>query len=120
MRLKLDKKGLKALEAEVDVDDYADSVANEARLIAPVGTPARDPHPGAYKASIRAEGNNVIAGNRKVFYAWMLEFGTVDTPIFATLRRASRIAGLRVVENRKAQAKELKRRATRELQRDQG
>jgi hypothetical protein len=111
-RFKLDRKGLAELDETANLRPYAESVAQEAKLIAPVGDAARDPHPGRYRDSIRAEGNDVVAGGREAFYAWMLEFGTVDTPVFATLRRATRIAGLRMEENRKAQARSVRRRAS--------
>jgi hypothetical protein len=112
-RFRLDRKGVAELEAVADLRPYAKSVAREAKLIAPVGKPAKDPHPGRYRNSIRAEGNDVVAGSRNAFYAWMLEFGTIDTPVFATLRRATRIAGLRMEENRHAQARAIKRQAIR-------
>jgi hypothetical protein len=111
-RFKLDREGLAELEQSVRLGDYADSIAAEAKLIAPVGTPPDDEHPGAYKASIRAVGEFVYAGNDVAYYAFMLEYGTVDTPVFATLRRATRIAGLRMEENRRAQARSVRRRAS--------
>lgn len=109
-RFRLDRKGLEELHGTVRLGDYADSIRDEAKLIAPVGKapPAAkrgaDYVPGQYRNSIRAVGKYVYAGNDIAYYAWMLEYGTVDTPVFATLRRATRIAGLRMEENRTAVA----------------
>jgi hypothetical protein len=110
-RFKLDREGLAELEQTVRLGDYADSIAAEAKLIAPVGKPPDDEHPGAYKASIRPVGEYIYAGSDVAYYAWMLEYGTVDTPVFATLRRATRIAGLRMEENKRAEALSVRRQA---------
>lgn len=61
----------------------ADQMVDEAKSIAPVDT-------GRFQDSIHAEidGTEAAVGS-DVEYAVYLEFGTSDTPTFATLRRAS-------------------------------
>jgi len=61
----------------------ADEMVEEAKSIAPVDT-------GAFQASIHAEVDGLTAAvGSDIEYAVYLEFGTSDTPTFATLRRAS-------------------------------
>jgi topoisomerase IA-like protein len=64
----------------------AEEVAQEARAIAPVAT-------GRYQDSIRAlieDGKAIVLAD--VPYAVYVEYGTVDTPTFAPLRRAMDMA----------------------------
>lgn len=63
-----------------------DQILDTAISIAPVLT-------GAYQSSIykSTDGDDVIVGS-DIRYAVYLEFGTSDTPVFATLRRASEAA----------------------------
>jgi hypothetical protein len=65
-----------------------DQILDAARSLAPVET-------GAYRASIQASQDNI---NGTVYsdirYAPYLEFGTSDTPTFATLRQASEQANV--------------------------
>ncbi len=96
-----DKDGLRELETEADFMEFAEAIAEEAKRIAP-----RDDED--YANSIKAvkveqsifseltgqTGGFYVASD--VFYAWMLEYGTVDTPTFATLRTAAKNLGLDV------------------------
>ena len=60
-----------------------EQILETAVSIAPVET-------GAYQASLykTTDGDDVVVGS-DIRYARYLEFGTSDTPVFATLRRAS-------------------------------
>lgn len=65
----------------------ADAIAAYAKTIAPVDS-------GAFQASIRvSEDGHDVAVYSDVAYAPYLEFGTSDTPTFATLRRAGEAVG---------------------------
>jgi hypothetical protein len=70
------------------VNIVTDQVLGAAKALAPVAT-------GAYRASLQSDKNGL---NAAVFsdirYAMYLEFGTSDTPTFATLRRASETANI--------------------------
>lgn len=72
--------------------DIADVVVDNARAIAPVLT-------GAYRDGLKVvrQGDDVYASatDRDSGY---IEYGTVDTPIFAPLRRAARMSGLSLTE----------------------
>ena len=84
-----DPDGIRELVDECDYSEIAGEVAEEAQAIAPVGT-------GRYRDSIHPDGDYVVAGNDTVYYAWILEFGSVDTPVFATLTTAAIHRGLEV------------------------
>lgn len=72
--------------------DKAQELENEAKAIAPVAT-------GAFQDSLRGgvelgdDGWKAVLSTDSPYWPY-LEFGTSDTPIFATLRRA--LAGLKV------------------------
>lgn len=73
---------------ERPLEDIAQGIASKAQAIAPVDT-------GAYRDSISAvsgeddDGKSVARVLSDSPYGAFLEFGTVSTPVFATLRRAS-------------------------------
>lgn len=76
------------------VSARADSAAEESRAIAPVDT-------GEYRDSITStagiqKGFAMGRVNAGKFTAGFLEFGTSDTPAFATLRRGAEGSGLHV------------------------
>jgi hypothetical protein len=88
-----DPDGIRELVDECDYSEIAGEVAEEAKAIAPVSAIRDKAH---YRDTIRAEGDYVVAGNDTVYYAWILEFGSVDTPVFATLTTAAIHRGLEV------------------------
>jgi hypothetical protein len=63
----------------------ANQILDSAIALAPVDT-------GAYQASLAIEGDLDPSVYSDIRYATYLEFGTSDTPVFATLRRASETA----------------------------
>lgn len=74
----------------------ARAIAERARSIAPVGTAAEDDrHPGAYRASIHADGSAVIAD---VGHASFVEFGVPSRGIKAqyVFRRAASSLGYKL------------------------
>lgn len=72
----------------VAVSVVVDQVAHAAQALAPVLT-------GAYRNSIQTDKNGINgAVYSDIRYAVYLEFGTSDTPTFATLRRASETANI--------------------------
>lgn len=77
----------------------ADLVAEEAREIAPQPGSGHPYATGAYRDSIRTSGSTVGAGDDEAWYAWILEYGSVDTPAFATLRTAVKNLGLGLIED---------------------
>jgi len=69
--------------AHLALEELMPRMEAEARNIAPVDT-------GAYQASIETEIQGTTATlSSSIRYARYLEFGTSDTPTFATLRQAS-------------------------------
>jgi hypothetical protein len=87
-----DKDGLEELAEEADFSDLAEEIAAEARAIAPV-------EEGDYRDSIEvvsADGEEYVVA--KDWKAWWIEYGTVDTQTFATLRTAAKNRGLDVTE----------------------
>lgn len=74
----------------------AEKVAQTAQQIAPVGDAGLpDPHPGQFKASIRAEGTQVVSDDPNAIF---IIFGTSRTPPHDTLRRAAEMEGLHVMK----------------------
>jgi hypothetical protein len=70
----------------VAMHSIREHIAQEARDTAPVSTDPGDPTPGSFRDSIHVEGDNVVADDP---VANIIEFGSEDTPVFATLRRAA-------------------------------
>jgi hypothetical protein len=74
-----------AARARAVEEETARNIAERARATAPVGG-ADDPHAGRFRDGFRAEGNRVVNDDPVGRY---IEFGTSDTPTFATLRNAT-------------------------------
>lgn len=95
-RFKLDKDFLWKQRADPEYQAALVSVAQPAKEMAKAFAPIRT---DAYRQSIR-----VVTDERDIrleatdWKAHWIEFGTVDTPVFAPLRRGVRAAGLKLRE----------------------
>lgn len=74
---------------EQAVARLAEDVAQNARDVAPV-------HTGAYRDSIKTEGSVVYSDDP---FGHLVEFGSVNNPAYAPLRRGAEAAGLRIDED---------------------
>lgn len=105
MRTDIDKGGIRELERDPAVVakmyGFARRAANQARLIAPVGTVGKNA--GEYRRRIFARRGlsgttaSAVYGSHS-YKAWWVEFGTVNHKAHRTLRKAAKAVGMRVAK----------------------
>ncbi|MEU8829331.1 HK97 gp10 family phage protein [Streptomyces sp900116325] len=103
---KMSNKGvgqlLKSQMIQADMLYRAEEIAKAAQALAPVGSPARDPHPGHYKGSF--EVSTTTRGGRRrdratatvtntAYYARWVEYGTEKVAAHHVLLRAAQAGG---------------------------
>ena len=84
----------RALKAQ---PEYAEAMAGVARAVVPTVKSAAPHVTGAYERSIRAVGNRVETTDP---FGHIVEWGSVNSPPYAPLRRGIHAAGLRLEESR--------------------
>jgi hypothetical protein len=77
------------------MEHTARKIAETAQQIAPVGDPNEDDHPGQFKESIHAEGDQVLADDPSAVF---IIFGTSHSPPTDTFRRAAEMNGAHVIK----------------------
>jgi hypothetical protein len=91
-----------AFEAEVLAEEkFQRGIRKRTKEIAEVVQAVSPRHTGYYKRHVKAKGDRIVAGDP---FWHIVEFGSVNNPAYAPLRRGMRAAGIRFLRTPKPAA----------------